>query len=566
MVNPALLEAPSRPVIVALLDTYVYRVDSILKVTHVPLLRTLLLPDGPVTSEPLNVPSYEALKFAVCFTAACTLSEAECRAIFVDEKDRIINKLRLATEVVLSQAKILTTSDVTVLQAFVIYLVSGPAILFCHFSSSVVICLKQAKLTLDKQAGRRTCDGYKKIWTLIACAVRIGQSLGLDTDESRSRTPFQMEMRRRLWYSIGMLDLQAAFDGASHSVIASNGLLGRPPLNIDDSTFSPASGQSAFVEKSGLTNMSFSSMTHEALICWRKLTHVPTDSEGQPLKIRQEWSKRSQIVQDWEKNMNEKYLQHCDMTQPFQKFMKIVGQDMVISKKLLVRRPMHRLFSAGPPPADGFNVLEVATDVVERSLRKFTDPTFAAWSWYGWVKWYVLAIILVELCGQGNGPLIDRAWKAAEEAFPKFAELVIDDVLWRSVEKLMRKARANRDSSLRSSALAIPASFCSRGVSSNGNLSSDGLNEAENRFQDNRSTWHADDMRPHNGLSQSNPNLESPSVNGQNPPLLSIDMDSTVPETWVDEPEYMSWVNWGLFVQDFGDYNEQNMLDMPFGG
>ncbi|KAM0805138.1 hypothetical protein BDR22DRAFT_817622 [Usnea florida] len=439
MVSPAVLEAPSTPILVTLLDTFVYRVDSVLKVSHVPLLRSLLLPDGPINPGPLKGPSYEALKFAVCFTAACTLSEAECRAIFVEEKDKVINRLRLATEVVLSRAHLLTTSDITVLQAFVIYL-----------------------------AGRRTCDGYKKIWTLIASAVRIGQSLGLDTDESRCRTPFQMEMRRRLWYSIGMLDMQAAFDGGSHCVIASNGLLGRPPLNIDDSMISPASDQSAFVAKSGLTNMSFSSMTHEALICWRKLTHVPTDCEGRPLKIRQEWSKRYQIVRDWEKNMNERYLRHCDTTQPLQRFMKTVGQDMVISKKLLVRRPMHRLFSAGPPPADGFNVLEVATDVVERSLRKFTDPAFAAWSWFGWVKWYVLAIILAELCGPGSGPLIDRAWRIAEEAFPKFAELVIDDVLWRSVEKIMQKARATRDRSLGSSALSsMPVSGCSRGVSLN---------------------------------------------------------------------------------------------------
>ena len=149
MVNPALLEAPSAPILVALLDTFVYRVDSVLKVSHVPLLRSLLLPDGTVNPEPLKGPSYEALKFAVCFTAACTLSEAECRALFVEEKDKVINKLRLATEVMLSRAKLLITSDVNVLQAFVIYLVSGPAILLCRLSSSIVIQMKQSQLTLE---------------------------------------------------------------------------------------------------------------------------------------------------------------------------------------------------------------------------------------------------------------------------------------------------------------------------------------------------------------------------------------------------------------------------------
>lgn len=110
----------------ALLDTYVYRVDSILKVSHVPSLRTLLLSGEPAFVEPLDCPSREALKFAVCFTAVCTLTEVESRKLFMEEKDKIINKFRLATEVMLSRANLLTTSDITVLQAFVIYLVSDP--------------------------------------------------------------------------------------------------------------------------------------------------------------------------------------------------------------------------------------------------------------------------------------------------------------------------------------------------------------------------------------------------------------------------------------------------------
>lgn len=220
VVNPAILEALSKPTLVALLDTYVYRVDSVLKITHVPSLRSLLLSEELESAEPLAYSSREALKFAMCFTAVCTLTEVESQKMFTEEKEKILDMFRLATEVMLSRAKLLTSSDITVLQAFVIYL-----------------------------AGRRTCTGYRKIWTLIASAVRIGQSLGLDTDEGRFRTPFQMEIRWWVWYSIGMLDMQAALDGGSYSVIANNGLLGRPPLNIDDSFISSASSRSAFVDQ-----------------------------------------------------------------------------------------------------------------------------------------------------------------------------------------------------------------------------------------------------------------------------------------------------------------------------
>ena len=123
--------------------------------------------------------------------------------------------------------------------------------------------------------------------------------------------------------------------------------------------------------------MSYNSMAHDALFSWRWLTHIPTDSEGQAVQIRQELSNRSKIVTDWEQRISERYLQYCDSKQPFQRFMKSVGEGMIKTLKLPERRPMHRLFSAGPPPADDFNVLGSATDVVERSLLKFSDSSLA---------------------------------------------------------------------------------------------------------------------------------------------------------------------------------------------
>ena len=364
-----------------------------------------------------------------------------------------------------------------------------------------------------------------------------------------------MEIRRRLWYSIGILDMQAAFDGGSHSVIATNGVLGRPPLNIDDSVLSSAPSQSILVEQPGLTDMSCSCMMHDGLICWRRLTHVPTDREGQPVKIRQEWTDRFQIVKDWEQCIHERYLQYCDPTQPFQRFMEFVGQDMIITMRFLERRPMHRLFSAGPPPTDDFNVLEVATDVVERSLLKFTDPSLAPWSWFAWVKWYALAIMLAELCGRGTGSLVDRAWKVAEEAFPRFADLVIDDVLWRSVERLMRKARSTRDGS-RGLLLPNTASTYPQTKNLPENTDTGRFDEDQDQSKDEESAWYAD-MRAQTHNSQSiqkpEPRIE---ISQSETQLLPADVVNAAPETIGDESDYMSWVNWELFVQDVGTSSE----------
>lgn len=123
VLNPP--EPLSKPTVTALLDIYIYRVDSILKIGHMPTLRNLLLSEERERYDPFDCPSREALKFSICFTAICTLSEVEVRKMFMEKKDSILNRFRLAAEVMLSRAGLLTTSDLTVLQAFVIYLVSG---------------------------------------------------------------------------------------------------------------------------------------------------------------------------------------------------------------------------------------------------------------------------------------------------------------------------------------------------------------------------------------------------------------------------------------------------------
>ena len=95
----------------------------------------------------------------------------------------------------------------------------------------------------------------------MATAVRIGQSLCLDR-EGTSHTPFETELRRRTWYSISMLDVQAAFDSGSYSALANGVYFKGTPLHINNADIStddlvPASIRYTF------TDMTFSSAAYE---------------------------------------------------------------------------------------------------------------------------------------------------------------------------------------------------------------------------------------------------------------------------------------------------------------
>ena len=276
---------------------------------------------------------------------------------------------------------------------------------------------------------------------MLATAVRIGQSLGLDL-ETTCHTPFETELRRRTWYSIGILDLQAAFDSGSYSALA-GGAFRTPPLHINDSDISPGDLRPVRVRYT-FTEMTFCSATHEMLRHMRRMIHVPMDADGCPL-MSQDWAQRHAIVEDCARTLDEEYLRHCNTTDTFQCFTRVVCESMIVTLRLLVRRPMYRFYNTKPPPNDDFNVLDVATDVLDRTLRKADNNDFKRWVWFAWIKWYALAVLLAELCECTEGPRVDRAWIIAEISFVKYQEMIHDSILWGSMKKLMRKAQYARN-------------------------------------------------------------------------------------------------------------------------
>lgn len=343
-------------------------------------------------------------------------------------------------------------------------------------------------------------------------------------------------------------------------MIAHSGILGRPPFCISDADISPII-KSPTVELGGFTDMSFSSMTHQALICWRKLTHAPTDSEGQPIKLRQGWSTRSCIVKDWEQKLRERYLQYCDASQPFQLFTKYVGEGMIVTMQLLERRPLHGFLSSGPPPADGYDLLKVATDVLEASLLKQTDQSLTPWSWFSWAKWYALAVALSELCGHTQGLQVEKAWIAVEASFSKIMDLVVDDGLCKSLEKLMAKARSVRDSGQTSLPSLTPA------IEKLPELSLEGSTATSPG--DYRSSYPDDGSRSEQAHSYGNFKYDkgAPGI----PPrptqqLLTTEVNDLMQTDWIQEPDAMSWANWEQFMTDVSEFDAPQTLDTVFWG
>lgn len=80
-------------------------------------------------------------------------------------------------------------------------------------------------------------------WTQLGCAMRMAMSMGLHRDSSEfgsSRiTPFNAEMRRRLWASIADLDYYMSNDCNLPSLLRESDATCGPPRNIDDADLYP---------------------------------------------------------------------------------------------------------------------------------------------------------------------------------------------------------------------------------------------------------------------------------------------------------------------------------------
>ena len=108
----------------ALFETFRRRVDPIFKVSHIPTLRAQMLGENLYQEPTYGSPALNALRSAVCFLAVCSQSELECNRLFHNQKTLVCNSFRSITQSLLSAANLLVSSDLVVLQSFLLYLVS----------------------------------------------------------------------------------------------------------------------------------------------------------------------------------------------------------------------------------------------------------------------------------------------------------------------------------------------------------------------------------------------------------------------------------------------------------
>ncbi|OKL59524.1 hypothetical protein UA08_05418 [Talaromyces atroroseus] len=404
---------PTPSQIFILWKTYEQNVAPLLTVVHKPTIRDIII--NAATSFDLLDKNSEALAFSLYLTAVISMSPEQCLAEIGDDRDSVINRFRFATEQAMARANLLTSRNINLLQAAVMFVTS---------------ILRQ--------------DQSRFVWTLSAVILRLATGLGLHRDGTNfGLSPFETEMRRRLWWHICIMDIRAAEDHGTDPMINDMMYDTKMPLHINDDDISPDS-KTFPPERHEFTDMTATLIRAHISTVYRRLNYVQPGQNSDPIQFEE----RKKIIEEWHNMLNEKYIKYCDMQVPIQWSCATVARLLVAKLWLIVHHPLFKDNMSTLSPEDRNRILLTSIEVIEFTHLLVTSESTTRWSWLfgAYIQWHPIAFVLAELCVRPRCPGVDRAWLAVDSVFDTWRQrsAAKKASLWRPLTKLYKKAKAFR--------------------------------------------------------------------------------------------------------------------------
>ncbi|KAA8645821.1 hypothetical protein EYZ11_013072 [Aspergillus tanneri] len=378
-------EHPNPVHIFKLWQVFLENVNPLTKLIHIPTLQQRILNAiGDLNSVPSEL---EALIFAIYCAALRSLSDEEVLQGFGKSRAILLAQYQQAAQSSLVQVGLLKTSNMVVLQALLIFILSVRAVYNPH-----------------------------ALWSLSGIAVRIAQRIGLHRDGSRLGLPiFETEMRRRLWWQITVVD--AAIGRLSGSTSSLYPLADtRIPLNVNDSDLDVEMKETP-PESSGATEMIFCLMRYE-LGQW-----LERQSRLKPVAFNGYWEtisrgsipleQKVRMIKELEDIIERKFIAHCDPSIPLHLMTMIVAWSVPPILRLAAHHP--RIYHEKcelPTQAEKDFLFKTCLSVTEYGNILLTTNKTRKYLWHvdNQFPWDSLIYILDELRYRAIGDETAKAW------------------------------------------------------------------------------------------------------------------------------------------------------------
>ncbi|KAI0157967.1 fungal-specific transcription factor domain-containing protein [Hypoxylon sp. FL1284] len=406
-----------------LLYVFTENVNLMLQVVHMPTVNKMVknLPGNDLSSLKF---ADQALMFAIYYAAVISMEEDDIMANFGSTQAELSLKYRIGLEHALAKADFLSVPNLVTLQAFVIF----------------VLLLRRR-------------DSPRFVWMMTGLAIRMAHSLGLHHDGSRfpHLTPYEIEMRRRLWWGLCMLDTRTAEDQDTDLTITPDSFDTRVPLNINNTDIDPETKETP-MEREGVSDMTFA--LEYCYFCDVTRQMMATSLKGGAPSL----DEKIRILDEFRSRMENSYVyKSSESTNIYAFWTEVTIARLFVSKMTLITYIAHlpTLFSsASETYSDEIRarLFVSAIEVAEYNHALNDEHACRQWRWVyqTYTHWHTIVYLLLAITRRPWSPVVERAWVDLHSTWLIPTQSKIDKSLpiWVPLRKLMAKARAHRDAEL----------------------------------------------------------------------------------------------------------------------
>ena len=298
------------------------------------------------------------------------------------------------------------------------------------------------------QLASRQLYNPQSLWLLTGLASHMGQIIGLHREGSlRGLSPFETEMRRRLWSQILILDSRSAqLSGATIDSQLHLFWDTKRPLNVNDSDLSQSMRELPS-EHDGLTEMLFCCIRFEIGDCMRGLKSL--GQSGGASIVQQE-----RAVDELENRLDKRFLKKCDPSIPLHLLATYLVRSSICSMRLSVHHPRQQSDEgAGVSQKQKDVLFALALQVIVYDNLAYSTKSLEGYLWHVAVYFGFEAFILLltELITRVEGEAVDRAWAEIGLVYDNHPGLILEsrNALYYAIGNLTLKAWDRRVSAAR---------------------------------------------------------------------------------------------------------------------
>ena len=336
-----------------------------------------------------------------------SLNDDECKQRLCEPRKTLLSRYITATKVALLRARFMGTTSLVVLQALVLHLLSV-----------------------------RDIYEPRAVWSLTGVAVRIAQGMGLERDGVfLGLSPFETEMRRRIWWLLKTHDFRIAELCGLHKFrdldIGPNST--KRPTNVNDDQLYPGM-PSLMADSETLTDTAFVALRYE-------LVHF---AAARVAKFRQQEKNSSQWDQDLasggdkvetdeafkeiEGLLEIKYLRYCDPSQPLHLITMLMARASMNTIRFLTHHPRRWASIKQTPLSERQWVWEVSIKLLEQHNMLQSNALLKQFAWHAAfvMQWHSFIHVLDTLRANPLVANAEKAWELIGNTYENNPAMVFD--------------------------------------------------------------------------------------------------------------------------------------------